>query len=547
MKKAILFLLIVPPYFLIAQLTNVEKNALDVYIDGLIKKGDPGGAVGIVQNGEVVYERYFGLASLEYGIPISASSVFNIASVAKQFTALCVLKLAYENKLSLDEDFRNYVPEFLPEVKDTIWIRHLINHSSGIRDLYDLLGVQGDTWWKKVGFGNQKALDFLRNQRELNFRPGSDWMYSNSNYLLLTAVVEKASGQSFHDYSKELFEEFGMNSTYFIKRYMNVIPNQAMPYSDWGNGIWQKYPMVTKLYGDGFLFTTLSDQLAYEKLLQETSSGFLELSQEAIEEAEITDYGFGLKFRSTLGRRSVRHDGSTGSYLAQTLRFPEQNLSIFVMSNNNRLWSGSIAEKVASIILPPKERTGEAKGSLGEKYLEEVEISRLGGEYKSPSNRVIRILTNNEKLYWRRDNNNPIELIKVAGTLYHMAYDADIKVGFDSNGLKVFTPEEEPIFYQLMPPFNPTKEYLSDLVGTYYNEEISVQFTISFVDDLKLEFQQEGDNHKSKFEVIQRDAFLAEGYLLKPSRDEVGLITGLLMTFRRLENMRFRKMDPKNK
>ena len=543
MKKTITLFLFLTPAFLMAQLTTNEKTQLDEYINGLIQPGDPGGAVGVVKDGEIVYERYFGMASLEYQVPITESSIFNIASVAKQFTALCVLKLALESELSLEEDFRKYVPDFLTNVKDTIKIRHLLNHTSGIRDIYDLLGVQGDIWWKKMGFGNQKAVDFLRKQKDLNFQPGSQKIYSNSNYLLLAAIVEKVSGTSFHEYSEELFQSFGMNSTHFIKRYMNVIPNQAMPYSDWGNGIWQKYPLVTKLYGDGFLYTSLSDQLTFEKQIQTQSSELLTVSQKAIENSEITNYGFGLELSDRLGRDAVHHSGLTGSYHAQTVRFPEEKLSIFVMSNNNRLWSGTMADAVAGILLPKEERMAKRAPFDFSKYANEVDMSELEAEYRGSSGKVIRIFTKDNRLFWRQDNNNPIELVKIEGALYHAAYDKEVKIGFDSEGFNVFVNGSEPNFYELLTPFQPTKNYLNDLVGTYYNEEIDVQFRIYFDENSQLKFIQKGDEWAVDFEVIQKDEFLAQDYIFKPVRDENHFIGELFLTYARLKNVRFKKIN----
>ena len=543
MKKTITLFLFLTPAFLMAQLTTNEKTQLDEYINGLIQPGDPGGAVGVVKDGEIVYERYFGMASLEYQVPITESSIFNIASVAKQFTALCVLKLALESELSLEEDFRKYVPDFLTNVKDTIKIRHLLNHTSGIRDIYDLLGVQGDIWWKKMGFGNQKAVDFLRKQKDLNFQPGSQKIYSNSNYLLLAAIVEKVSGTSFHEYSEELFQSFGMNSTHFIKRYMNVIPNQAMPYSDWGNGIWQKYPLVTKLYGDGFLYTSLSDQLTFEKQIQTQSSELLTVSQKAIENSEITNYGFGLELSDRLGRDAVHHSGLTGSYHAQTVRFPEEKLSIFVMSNNNRLWSGTMADAVAGILLPKEERMAKRAPFDFSKYANEVDMSELEAEYRGSSGKVIRIFTKDNRLFWRQDNNNPIELVKIEGALYHAAYDKEVKIGFDSEGFNVFVNGSEPNFYELLTPFQPTKNYLNDLVGTYYNEEIDVQFRVYFDENSQLKFIQKGDEWAVDFEVIQKDEFLAQDYIFKPVRDENHFIGELFLTYARLKNVRFKKIN----
>ncbi len=525
------------------KISKSQRQEIDAYLADQIKEGAPGVAVGVVSDGEIIYEKYLGLANLEHQVPVDENSRFNVASVAKQFTALATLKLILEGKLSLEDDIRKYLPELYPDIKDDILIRHLLNHSSGIRDFYDLLSVKQDPWWKKVGFDNDDAIEVIKDQKELNFEPGTNDIYSNSNYSLLARIIADISGQSFHEYTRAMFDKLGMNNTNFLKRYMYVIPNQAMPYSDWGNGIWQKYPMVTKLYGDGFLYTTLRDQLTFEKAVQEAREDLLVVSQQPIKNAEITSYGYGLELEDRMGYKAVHHSGGTGAYHAQTVRYPEQNLSIVVMSNNSTLWSGYIADKVASVLLPEDGKVLLDDQLNASDFEDEMMKSSLLGEYMSSSGGIIRITEQDGKLYWKQDNNNPIELTNIDGSLYQWARNNRLKIGFENNRFTVFYPGSEPELHKKLVSFEPSKNYLNDLVGKYRSEELDVTFEVSLMNDFDLMIYQKEIGQVLPLEIIQQDNLLVSDYVIKVNRDEVDKTSDFLITFNRLKNMRFEKID----
>jgi len=230
------------------QLNAEQRNTLNALYEEYVEEGSPGLAVGIVKNGETLYEGYFGYAELEHRIAINANTRFNIASNAKQYTALCILKLAQEGKLDLEKDFRNYLPELYPDIEDKITLNQLLSHTSGIRDVYDLWALQGKTWWQ-LFINNDDALALLKEQSSLNFPTGTEYLYSNSNYILLTAIIEKVTGTDFDLFATELFTAMGMGQTSFMTNYMEVVPNRARPYGNWSG--WKEYPSVSELHGDG--------------------------------------------------------------------------------------------------------------------------------------------------------------------------------------------------------------------------------------------------------------------------------------------------------
>jgi len=337
-------------FSLFGQTDQFEK--VDSIIEARIQCDDPGLGVGIVKEGAIIYERYRGLSNLQHQVPFSEKTRSNIASTAKQFTALMILELSLNHQLGLDDDVRKYLPNLYKEGRAPIKIRHLINHTSGIHEYVDLLSKQGPVWWKRVGLDNDDLLELLEAQRELEFEPGSAYQYSNSNYVVLAKIVETVTGTSFTEHSKLFFRNLGMHETSFVERYMEVIPNSANPYSDWGRGEWWETPTVTKTCGEGFLFTTLRDQLRYEQKLQSSDlNPLLKTSQEPILNSEIKTYGFGLKLQDRLQRKAVHHDGATYGYHSQTLRFPEEKLTVFIMSNNGNVRSDVMADQIARHLL----------------------------------------------------------------------------------------------------------------------------------------------------------------------------------------------------
>ncbi|MEM8680922.1 MAG: serine hydrolase domain-containing protein, partial [Planctomycetota bacterium] len=336
-----------------------EVATLDEMVDAVVEGVSPGVAIGIVRDGEVVYERYAGYAELDHEVPIDPKTRFNIASNAKQFTALCVLRLVDEGKLSLDDDIRKYFPELYPDYPMPITIGNLITHTSGIRDVYDLYGLTGNVWWKQF-IGNREALDLLQRQTELNFEPGSDYLYSNSNYLLLTEVIAQVTGEAFGTYTTEMFQALGMPDTEFLTNAMTVMPHRARPYGDWGG--WKQYASIASVHGDGNLFTTLRDQLTWEQTVQRGhcdlfDAELMAAGQGPLPGQDIETYGFGIELGSYHGFQDRSHAGSTGAYNAYFIRLPSEQLAVVVMSNSTRVASHRLALKTVDLLLELEDPT----------------------------------------------------------------------------------------------------------------------------------------------------------------------------------------------
>ncbi len=525
-------------------ISGVDSDAITKLLYQYASDDTPGLAVGIVENGEIVYEHYLGYANLDHQIKIDRNTRSNIASTAKQFTALMVLELSLEGKLSLEDDFRKYVPSLYPNKKEEIKIRHLINHTSGIRDYVFIMEMMNKPSWRQIGMDNDDVIDLLSKQEELVFEPGSRYSYSNSGYTILAKIIEKVSGKNFNDYSKEFFEKMGMDETSFVKRYSGVIPNRADSYSDWGNGLWLSTPAVTKVNGDGFLYTTLTDQLIFEQAVQnayDNNNTLLIEGQKPIPNSEIKSYGFGLELDGRLGRTAQYHSGSTFGYHSHTTRFPEEKLSIFVMSNNGQIWSGDIADEIASLLLPAIEEKTEYD-NLIEKSLSKKEPIKVTGQYMSSGGVLIRIVEQEGKLLWKNANNYPQEIIKENQDTYSFNYDSEIKLRFFENELVLFFPSGGTNTYERHSSEPASLTDLEGFVGNYYSSELDMSFELYLVEGNELKISFSNREREREVEVLNRNELLASNFIMKVERDQFDRATDILVTLNyRAQNNRFKK------
>lgn len=522
---------------------NSQFEKIDSIINAKVQEDHPGIAVGIIKDGKIIYERYRGLSNLQHQIKFDEKTRSNIASTAKQFTALMILKLSFEEKLNLEDDIRIYLPNLYKHVEDKIKIRNLLNHTSGIRDYVELMSLQRPIWWKRFGLDNDEVLELLEKQIDLGFEPGSIKNYSNSNYNLLAEIIERVTGKSFNEYSKEFFENMGMKETSFVERYMRVIPNRANPYSDWGRGEWWEVPTVTKTNGEGFLYTTLRDQLTFEKAVQNASFNndvLLMKSQKPIPYSSYKKYGFGLELYDKLGHTAVHHSGGTFGFHSQVYRFPEEKLTIFIMSNNGNISSNLIAQRIGRILLPPSKK--EAKYDA--KFYDTANISKSEeiGQYRSPKGRLTRIVEEDGKLYYRQNKYLKLEMVPEGNHKYHFSYDPSEKIAFYRDEMILFDASGDSSYFDKVKDAKANKVDLEAYVGSYYNKELDVTFELKLTKDDQIKLQFAGNVELINTQIFNRNELLAgESYAIKIQRDPFDRVTHVYLDYARAMNIKFQK------
>ena len=247
---------------------SAEAASITSRADKIFEKWDkpdsPGCAIAVIKDGRIVYKRGYGMANLDHDVPITPSTVFNIASVSKQFTAAAIALLAQQGKLLLDDEARKYIPE-LPDFGTPITIRHLIHHTSGLRSQTALLDLAG---WR-IGLDHvteEDVLGLLFRQRELNFRPGEKYEYSNTNYILLAQIVTRVSGQTFREFTRaHIFEPLGMKNSFFRDDHDEIVKNQAYGYVPTEDDTFQLSMPTSYTVGSTGLLTTVEDLARWDR------------------------------------------------------------------------------------------------------------------------------------------------------------------------------------------------------------------------------------------------------------------------------------------
>jgi CubicO group peptidase (beta-lactamase class C family) len=314
----------------------------------------PGAAVLVIAGGRVVHAKGYGMANLEHGVPIRPHSVFDIASVSKQFGAMAIALLEADGLLSLDDDVRRYLPE-LHDFGGTITLRHLIHHTSGIRDWPGTMRIAGWDYQDIISFDQILRLAF--HQRELNFAPGSQYAYSNTGYNLLAEIVQRVSGQSFSDFTEQrIFGPLGMKHTRFHDDHTRVVPNRAESYRRTQDGSYRHVGNSLTALASSSLFTTIEDLALWIGNFTSGAVGGPALVARLHERGVLSGgdtiaYAFGQTIDAHRGVPTVTHTGSWAGYRTILQRFPDHDFAVVILANTPDINPSQLAARIAEIYL----------------------------------------------------------------------------------------------------------------------------------------------------------------------------------------------------
>ncbi len=354
--------------------------------------GTPGCAVGVTVGGSTVFEAGYGMADLERRVPISAQTVFESGSVAKQFTAAALILLETQGKLSLDDPLAKHVPELLP-LGNRITIRHVLHHTSGLREWRLLAALDGQPEGSKV-YSNQDILAIASRQRGLNFDPGTHYSYSNTGFNIAPILIERVLGgtQSFPAFTREaIFEPLGMTDSRWRDNFREVVPGRALAYGRTGGG-WVNQTPIENIIGAGGLLTTVGDLLKWSDNFRHGRVGGESLLTSLQKPARLTsgreiDYASGLRVGRHRGLREVSHSGATGGYRTWLGHYPDQAVSVAVLCNGADADAVQLGRETAAVwtggssTVPSGRRAAPATGLGG-----------LAGIYYSPRDHRVQKL-----------------------------------------------------------------------------------------------------------------------------------------------------------
>jgi CubicO group peptidase (beta-lactamase class C family) len=539
--------------------TSVKPEPVDKLFEPFTQPGSPGCALGVMQGGQLIYKRGYGLANLEYDIPVTPATPFPVASMAKQFTAMAIALLADKGELSLDDDVRTHLPA-LPDFGQPITLRHLIHHTSGMRGDLMLLFAAG--WRLEDAMTNDDVLELVKRQRNLNFPPGEKFSYCGTGYLLLASVVEQVSGKSLAKFCQaRIFEPLGMANTQFVDNYLRAIRNRAYGYYALGDNRYENAILTCSLVGGTGLFTTIEDlALWYQNLGTGRVGGQAVVEQlqqrGVLNDGTPIDYAYGLMWDTYKGLKVVGHGGDGAGIHAYLLRFPEEHLSVAVLGNCSSVNARGLALQVADLYLADVFREAPSSAAATETIEKEEErlVSRVGRYYDEDSSTFVDIEFKNGHLQvWGHD------LLPVSENHFIFAVSPDATAEFvpatKTSSLQVqIDLGMGATRYAWSETMTPTVAALRGYTGRYYSPELAVSWTITLADD-KLVIQRRRQGSSSLTPVIA-DVFTdgwvgsilhvrAKPWALAFERDENQVVSGFRVSDAAgtMRNLRFLRQD----
>ena len=372
-------------------------ETLEAKVDHLFaewnRSDSAGAAIAVVRNSEVVYKQGYGTANLEYDIPITTTTIFDIASVSKQFAGFAIATLSHEGKFSLDDDIRVHLPD-VPDFGSTITVRHLLHHTSGLRDWVQSLVIAGDMMDDVISF--KHILKMARHQKALNFEPGAAFLYSNTGYNLLAEIVERVTGDSFREWTDtHIFKPLGMTNSHFHDDYQMILKNRAYSYQTDENGGFKHAINNTTALGSSSLYSTVEDLAKWILNFDDTRIGEQAVIEQmhqrgVLNDGEQIDYAFGLNIGEYRGLKTVGHSGSWRGFRSHLIRFPDQKFGVVILCNLDTFNPLSLAEKVADLyltdVLAPveaseSEKVAEPDEGIKSEPLTSEQLKEFEGDY----------------------------------------------------------------------------------------------------------------------------------------------------------------------
>ncbi len=499
----------------------------------------PGCAVGVSLNGESVFEKAFGLAEMEHNIANTPQTIFESGSVAKQFTAAALVLLQQEGKLNIDDPVRKYIPE-LPDYGAPLTIRHLLNHTAGLRDWGVVMSLTGAGRGDRV-ISQELAVDVVLRQKYLDFKPGSEYSYSNSGYNLAAEIVERVTKQKFPAFVEDrLFKPLGMKNSSTRDNYQRIVPGRAQAYSRQGpNAPWELNMPFMNVYGNGGMLTTVGDWLKWNAALDAKTMGtpFVEAleTRGLLNDGHKINYALGLNVGTYKGLRDVSHGGSTAGYQTFLARYPDQKVSVAVLCNGTSPSAAVLAASVTDEILGPFAEGPKPPAGIS---VPEDQLKKFVGIWRNDKTHLpARITFENGALRFAGQPMRPI----AEGTFLIGA--DEVKFTYDKDGRPIAGEGRGPsggiMRFVAETEWKPAASDLSEFTGEWYSEEAQAKVAFSIEDGKG--FIVNKPVVRLALQPLYKDHFLAGGYVVWFTRDRVGKIERMHVGTGRMRDMFFER------
>lgn len=530
---------------------SFSSVAIDALFAEWTGSKQPGAAVGVFKDGEVLYQKGYGAANLEHQVPITPKTVFRIGSVSKQFTAACFLLLVRDGKASLEDPLTAYFPDFPSYAKD-ITMRHLLYHTSGLRD-YDQL-IQYCPSCDFDSFDDDDMLALVLRQKGLNAPPGAEHIYTNTGYWLLGQIVAQISGQSLGEFAEErLFVPLGMTQSSMLEDYGEVVPHRANGYEEdeeEASGYWW-YNTTNAIVGDGGVLSTIEDfkkwdDAYYDRKVLDDEFWELALQTGVLNDMASLSYAAGIECLEYKGRQVQKHNGSAFGFCATYLRVPSEQLSVVILSNRGEGYS--IEDKAEAILdmflrassAPRRKKSIPAAIS----YAEIESLAPYVGHYWNAKKYLARmVFQRSDTLYYGPDEERGYPLMPIGERRFRAANGLEFQFSSSLASNQVLTIYRLGKVLSTLTPYVPVtanEQDLASFIGSYWSEELQARYELK-ADDDKLLWLHDGEVVGALFPIMM-DNFQTRGSTnFVFNRDEQGNVTSFAMSNQRMRNLSFVK------
>lgn len=457
------------------------------------KPDSPGLSIAVARGSTTLHERVVGSGNLELGVPISAASVFQVASVSKQFTAMSILLLEQQGRLSIEDSVQKYLPEF-PDYGAPLTIRHLLNHTGGLRDVYTLHQALGSPE-EDSGPWNDILVRRLAAQRGLNFPPGTDFQYNNGGYVLLATIVQRVSGMSLQDFlDANIFKPLGMAHTRLDDDPQRLVRNRVTGYARPGDK-WRRARQEIGHPGSGGntgILSTATDLMRWERNFIDGKVGGKALIEKMTTPAVLANgttlpYGLGVWTMADRGVKAIQHGGGAPGFSTQTIYYPEHGLTIVVLANFGGFDAPAFSRKIADICLgdtqPAASVTSSPEPTRAQISLTGPQLETRAGIYQPVgSGQFMRLFVRDQTLRWARGlaTRGSLEMIPMAEDRFVIPGVVPLYFQFSADGRQCETtsPSQAPVKFQRVEPASPSGAPLHEYAGDYTSTELDVTYRV---------------------------------------------------------------------
>ena len=537
-----------------AQLSNSQFQKIDSIIAKWDTPDSPGGVVGIMIKGELKFIKSFGLASLDFEIPNNDNTIFNIGSVSKQFTAMGIVRLCEEGKLSVDDDIRHYIPD-LPDFGHVITIRHLLHHTSGLRDIHSLLAIAG--WREEDPRSNEDLLRIMKDQQDLNFNPGDEYMYSNTGYILLAMIIETVTGENFINWMKKaIFIPLGLSNTYIENKPTRVIRGNSTSYNAVKEIGFVRAVEYWNYYGSGNVHTTANDLLLWLDCFinppQDWKTSFEILQTvDTLNNGKKNIYAYGLEIADYNGERRIQHGGSVGGFRSYACVFPNKQICIAMLTNFSSSQPEQKVNLISELVIPELLRNNKPQEKQKVEYpsVHNEDLEKYTADYWCDASNVARkIYIKNDTLWFFRSEGKESPLLYLGNDEFIMFNtESRLKIKFiidDHNSKTMLVGAGDPYnYYKLYKPVSVNTKYLSEFTGQFFSPELKTIYTFTLKKDTLIGYHPKyGD---FKITVLKQDLFQSQKPLgtINFIRDNRKNIIGIRVAFERVKNFWLEKLN----